>query len=236
MQGKQDQSLLQSAFIRGNEISMKLKIRNLKSEIRNQFSLIELLCVVVIAAILIAIVIPAFLNMIKGQSVEVAAREIGSKLKAVRTYAISQRQYTALVFITSQTTTNDDRYCYKAYRPCIVNSSNVIQRWVPDEKWDFLPTGTIIRSLTTSSSAAPDTFTGSEVVSVSSDSDINVFTTASSLYAIIFKPTGEIVGNRVYVTVGQGVYQNGSLLVQNISNRSVITVDQYMGRISYGTQ
>lgn len=204
---------------------------------KKQFSMIELLCVIVVAAILMALVLPAFFNMIKGQSVEMAAREVGSKLKAVRTYAISQRQYVALVFITSQTTTNNDRYCYKSYRPCIVNSSNVFQSWVPDEKWDILPTGTIVRSVTTSSSADPGTFTGSEIIS--SVSDNNVLSSTSSLPAIIFKPTGEITGSKVFVTVGEGFFKSGSLLsttTKNTADNAMITVDQYTGRISYGNQ
>ena len=199
--------------------------------------MIELLCVIVVVAILMALVLPAFFNMTKGQSVEMAAREVASKLKAVRTYAISQRQYVALVFITSEATTNNDRYCYKSYRPCIVNSSNVFQSWVPDEKWDIMPMGTITRSVTTSSSADPDTFTGAAIVS--SVSDTNVLTLTSSLPAIIFKPTGEITGSRVYVTVGEGFFKSGSALsttTKNTANNAVITVDQYTGRISYGNQ
>lgn len=214
-----------------------MKFRNEK-----QFSIIELLCVVVIAAILVAIVVPAFFNMTKGQGVEMAAREIGSKLKAVRTYAISQRQYTALVFIASESTANNDRYCYKAYRPCRVSyqSSNGTWQWqsswVQDEKWNFLPVGIVIRSLDTSLTTVAGTFINTKSNKVEAVEDSNVFSGASRLSAIIFKPTGEIVGNRIYVTVGQGIYQNGSLYTQNTSNSSVITVDQYTGRISYGSQ
>jgi prepilin-type N-terminal cleavage/methylation domain-containing protein len=206
---------------------------------KKQFSLIELLCVIAVAAILMALVLPAFFNMIKEQSVEMAAREIGSKLKSVRTYAISQRQYTALVFITSQTTTNNDRYCYKSYRPCIVSSSNVFQSWVPNEKWDLLPTGTIIRSISISLSPSVGTFESGTSNTVTSIIDTNVLPSISSLPAIIFKPTGEIEGNRVYVTAGEGFFKSGSALsstTKNATDNAMITVDQFTGRISYGNQ
>lgn len=207
----------------------------MKFKNKKQFSLIELLCVIAVAAILMALVLPAFLNMTKAQGVEMATRELGSKLKAVRTYAISQRKYIALVFIASEATTDNGRYCYRSYRPCIVNSSNVFQSWIPDEKWDFLPIGVIIRSISTSLSATAGTF-GSSTVTSTSIIDTNVFSSILPLSAVIFKPTGEIVGNRVYATVGEGFSSNGSLNTKNTANNAMITVDQYSGRVSYGSK
>lgn len=213
----------------------------MKLKDKKSFSLIELLCVIAIAAVLMAVVVPAFFNMIRGQGVEIATREIGSKLKAVRTYAISQRQYVALVFIASESTTNNDRYCYKSCRPCKVSyqlsdETWQWQSWVPDEKWDILPIGVVVRSLDTSLAATAGTFIDTKSNKVEAVKDSNVFSAASRLSAIIFKPTGEIAGNRIYVTVGQGSYQNSSLQTQNASNSATITVDQYTGRISYGNQ
>ena len=50
-----------------------------------------------IISILLVAILPAFLKMVKGQVIETGIREIGTKLKSTRTYAITQRQYTALV-------------------------------------------------------------------------------------------------------------------------------------------
>lgn len=213
----------------------------MKSKDKIFFSLIELLAVIVIALILMGIVVPAFLDITKGQSVDLATREIGSKLKAVRTYAISQRQYTALVFITNQAVTSD-RYSYKSYRACTVepDTDGITWRWkqpwISDEKWDFLPTGVIIRSISTSLSAIAGSFESGVSNTVTSVEDSNVLSSTSSLPAIIFKPTGEIEGSRIYVTVGEGFFSNGSLNTQNTADNAMITLDQFTGRISYGNR
>ncbi|MCP4180026.1 MAG: hypothetical protein GY756_19870 [bacterium] len=191
---------------------------------KKKFTLIELLVVLGIVIIIFSISLPAFLKMTKGQSVEIAARTIGSKLNAVRAYAITNREYTALVFITNETVSNS-RYNYRAYRPCIVDSSNVFQRWVPDEKWDYLPNATVLLSLSNNSTIA-------------SVEDDKIFGSGNkeALTGVIFKSTGDCVGERKTVVVGEGVYTNAALKQLNTSNRIDITVDNYTGRVSYGSE
>ncbi len=211
---------------------------------KKQFSLLELLCVIAIAAILMAMILPAFFNITKGQSVQMAAMEVGSKLKAVRTYAISQRQYVALVFITSETTMNNDRYCYKSYRPCVVNSSNVFQSWVPDEKWDILPTGVIVQDIIAEtdigyypSGYKNGLFSGATTVDTSSNSDVAVFSSSGQTFkGISFKPTGDLSGDTKFVRVGEGTNPTSTATMKNTANYAIIKIDQYTGRISYGTQ
>jgi type II secretory pathway pseudopilin PulG len=187
------------------------------------FTLIELLVVLGIVIIIFSISLPAFLTMTKGQSVEIAARTIGSKLNAVRAYAITHREYTALVFITDESVSNN-RYNYRAYRPCIVSSSGVFESWVQDEKWEYFPTSTALLSLSNSST-------------ITSVEDDKVFGNGitKDLIGVIFKSTGDCLGSRKTVVVGEGVYINNALKQLNADNTIDITVDMYTGRVSYGS-
>lgn len=206
---------------------------------RKKFSLIELIAVVAIMAIIMAFALPAFLTMTKGQSVELAAREIGSKLKAVRSYAITNRKYTALVFVTSQPVLSQN-YPYKSYRPCIVNSSNVFQEWVPDEKWEFLPSGVIIQDISENITGYVDGLFGDNTNDITNVIDNNVFPGTNSiqtLKGVSFKSTGDLSkGNNKFIAIGEGTDPTTAAGRHNPSNMAIIKVDQYTGRISYGNQ
>ncbi|HBM15701.1 MAG TPA: hypothetical protein DD381_05065 [Lentisphaeria bacterium] len=199
-----------------------------------RFSLVELMAVVAIIGIIMAITLPAFLTMTKGQAVELATREIGSKLKAVRSYAITKRVYCALIFVTNQTVLSQN-YPYKSYRACIVNSSNVFQGWVPDEKWDFFPTGTIIQDIsTTTAGYNGGTFVGA--ADITSVTDAKVLSSSQTFKGIIFRSTGDVVGSDAYLVIGEGEYTSNTVARHNTANMAIIHVDNYTGRISYGTQ
>lgn len=202
---------------------------------RNKFSLIELISVIAIMVIIMAITLPAFLTMTKGQSVELAAREIGSKLKAVRSYAITNRKYTALVFVTNQAVLSPN-YPYKSYRACIVNSSNVFQSWVPDEKWEFFPSGTIIQDISNTTAGYNGGGFGG-AANITSVSDAKVFSASTTTDSgIIFKSTGNVVGADAYLVIGEGEYTNGAMNRHNTADSAIVHVDNYTGRVSYGTQ
>lgn len=207
------------------------------SKKRNTFSLIELISVIAIMVIIMAVTLPAFLTMTKGQSVELAAREIGSKLKAVRSYAITNRVRAALVFVTTNNdTTNNDRYRFKAYRTCIVTGTTgnwVFDRWVSDEKWEFLPTGVIIQGISSTkdlqATSINTRFNGDDDIKTPTDATV-LTNPAQPLPGIIFKATGDVEGNNVFFFIGEGD-SNGD--IRNPQNFTTIKVDQYTGRISY---
>ena len=212
---------------------------------KTSFSLIELLSVMGISVILMAIAIPAFNTITKGENVEIAARTIGSQLKAVRSYAITNRKYVALIIPTTEADLPSNYY-YKTYRAGIVSSSNVFQSWVPGEKWEFMPTGTAILDVDAilghsgtdvgnfdSAGGTPVASTGTDGVDFSS---IGGSDDTDNVRGIIFSPTGKTVNTSVrkYVVVGD------SLLLENevtsTSNYIEITIDLFSGRISYGSE
>ncbi|HJO92047.1 MAG TPA: prepilin-type N-terminal cleavage/methylation domain-containing protein [Victivallales bacterium] len=221
---------------------------------RQKFTLIELLVVIAIIVIIFSISLPAFLKMTKGQSVEIAARTIGSKLNAVRAYAITNREYTALVFITNNEAISS-RYKFRSYRPCIVDGSNVFQSWVPDEKWDYLPNGTVLRGIQASSVSHPTKFSKNFESNIYTDitapTSKVILSTNPPLKGIIFKPTGDCEGSRKIIIVGNGNYTYAAddttppntpapnpqfnFTPKETDNYINITVDNYTGRVSYGS-
>ena len=198
---------------------------------KNNFSLIELLCVIVIVILLFSIAIPAFNTLTKGESVESGARIVGSQLKAARIHAVTNREYVALIIPTTESLLSD--YLYKAYRPCIVNSSYVFQEWVPGEKWEFLPTGAAILDVDNNTGYDAGAFTSASEITGVDFSDIGGGALVDDVKGIVFSPSGKAVGSRKYVIIGSSALLEGG--VTSTSNQVDITIDQYSGRVSYGS-
>ena len=137
-----------------------------KTRSLNNFTLLEMVVVLAVAAILMGISLPAFTKLIKGQNIDVAARSISGTLKACRAYAVTNRQYVALIMpqarvsldgstvVQSPTTALPQAYFNQSYRPCIVTKSGstyTFSKWIDGEKWEFTPTGALILRLNSDS-------------------------------------------------------------------------------------
>ncbi|MEI3005149.1 MAG: hypothetical protein V8T87_11100 [Victivallales bacterium] len=69
----------------------------------HRYTLVELLVVVAIAAVVIlGIATPAFTAMMKGGAMTSTTRELAAKIKAARSYAVTNNCYVALVFPTGK--------------------------------------------------------------------------------------------------------------------------------------
>ena len=143
--------------------------------IRRNFTLIEILMVLGLMAILLFIALPAFEKLAKGHGVELAARNITSKLGQARGYAITSREYVAVLMPTdtalgASLTKLPNDYIFRSYKLCVVASNPTpstrtstlgippttvstavntftFKRWIPSEKWEFTPTGTAINHI-----------------------------------------------------------------------------------------
>lgn len=107
---------------------------------RSFYTLIEILTVVVIAAIIFAIGIPAFTTMIQGNTMTIAVRQFSSKVSAARAYAISNKCRVALLLVENEDFLGDGGR-YSAYRVCLVDDSNKFDSWIGGEDWKTLPEG-----------------------------------------------------------------------------------------------
>ena len=64
----------------------------------HRYTLVELLVVVAIAAVILGIATPAFTAMMKGGAMTSTTRELAAKIKAARSYAVTNNCYVALYF------------------------------------------------------------------------------------------------------------------------------------------
>lgn len=219
---------------------------------RRNFTLVEILVVLGLMAILLFIALPAFEKLAKGSGVELAARNLTSKLGMARGYAITTRQYVAVLMPTATTSPKlPNDYIFKGYKLCVVSGTTspfTFKRWLPSENWEFLPNGTAINHINnnphavgsdSNSTALSDGWTTAllEVVNGVDFSEITGYTTVSTVRAIVFRPTGKMAVNaNRYVAVSESTYSGTDLIATNKKNWIDITIDQFTGRVSYGSQ
>ena len=214
--------------------------------IRKKFTLVEILVVLGLMAVLLFIALPAFEKLAKGHGVELAARNITSKLGQARGYAITSREYVA-VLMPKTGLTND--YIYKGYKLCVVSGTTspfTFKRWIPSEKWEFTPNGTAINHINNTPHDAgtnSDGTTGTwltgfacEEVSGVKLTEIGV-ANIDNVRAIVFKPTGKMAVNLPrYIAVSESTFNGTDLTATNKKNWIDITVDQFTGRVTYGAE
>lgn len=186
---------------------------------RKFYTLVEIMTVIVIAALLFGIGIPAFTTMIQGSSMTIAIRQLSAKMQAARAYAVTHRCKVALLL---PETSVKEEYCYSAYRVCVVNSSNVFQEWIEDENWKTLPKGILRKSVTNTTSVTADA------------TDIGGSNTGYP--ALIFNDKGQL-DNSSTVTLRQGRYAGGSsIFTERTDGGKIINhpieVNRYSGKIT----
>ena len=142
-------------------MSLKLPTNPHKCGTTNySYTLVEVIMVVAIVSFLMLIVMAGFQEMTKAQGVNIATRNLASKLILARSHAINYRQYVAILIPqcgdfpkadTNFPTANNDRipekYLNRSYRACIVGKNDdkyYFKRWVAGENWEFTPTGVAI--------------------------------------------------------------------------------------------
>jgi len=205
---------------------------------KSSFSLIEILTVLVISSIIIGIALPSMNSLMKGQSVEQATSTLGSTFKALRSYAITHRKYVALIIpidITGYETLPAE-YLNKSFKPCVVTNNNgtyTFAYWISNEKWEFLPSSSAILDIDDNSQYDEGNFSAATDVSGVDYSSVDSSKTSCTAKAIIIKPTGKTAGSRKFIVVGNSNILNGVAI--DTDNQIDIVIDQYTGRISYGS-
>lgn len=202
------------------------------------FTLVEMMVVIVIAAIVMAIAIPSFVKMTSGSAVRSGTRLVAAQIRLTRQHAISQRRTIALLMPTSLTDLPDE-LCYVAMKPAYVKATGDSKKfdfdgWVEGAKWLHIPRGAVIAEAdsyigigTPSGSPTPQTtYTATpqinnpsvvkEIKPANTMKDLHeslTISTSDEIRAIVFSPTGRVVGTDVrsaHITIAQMTYVGGS--------------------------
>ena len=125
------------------------------------FTLIELLAVMLLMGVVLLMALPAFNRMFRGNKVEQMTSNLKLGLEQAQAEAVSSRRYVALVLPTKLSTWTDSSakltvypFCYGGYRLAFVtkDSSDNWQfiRWVPSREWTNAPNGAMLVDIRTS--------------------------------------------------------------------------------------
>ncbi len=116
------------------------------------FTLVEILVVLAIMGIMLGITLPNIGNLTSGGAVGNGASNVSSLARYARSYALSNREYVAIITPDSQSLSKDNFNCYKAFRAAVVKkergNSNyfVFEYWLEDSDWSFLANGSFVSS------------------------------------------------------------------------------------------
>ena len=194
----------------------------MKRAVRKFYTLVEIMTVIVIAAILFGIGIPAFTTMIQGSNMTIAIRQLSAKISAARAYAVTNRCKVAVLLpevVENAAGAKKDDCSFSAYRVCVVDSANTFQEWIEDENWKTLPNGIYRESVSNTKSVTADA------------TDIGGKDTGYP--ALIFNSKGQIVNDsssNPEILLRHGRYVNGQKIPTGGSDHK-LTINQYSGKV-----
>ena len=165
------------------------------------FTMIELLAVLVIAAVLVGLSVPTLERLMNGGGVGAAAREVSNMLGYARQIAITQRIYARVVFPCKSTNIHSEMW-YRSYAIMTNRDNSAATTWAYVTKWEYLPPGTFFfggDSSTQIMAPVPDSGTGS----LDDSSSLNVGNTGTGGGRMFFPYTGVGLGRQLaYIEFG----------------------------------
>ena len=203
----------------------------MKRAVRKFYTLVEIMTVIVIAAILFGIGIPAFTTMIQGSNMTIAIRQLSAKISAARAYAVTNRCKVAVLLVRKNV---KEEYCLSAYRACILedSSSNIFQEWIEDENWKHLPKGVLVLSDSTDypEGKKPD------FKDVSVNAEIIGGSASTTVSAFIFQKNGQMDNATSTIWLRQGRYVNSNPVYTERNNDGKIIshqleIQKYSGKV-----
>ena len=200
------------------------------------FTLVEIMTVIVIAAILFAIGIPAFSTMIQGSNMTVAVRQLSAKIQAARAYAVTNRCKVAVLLFEKEGKKPNIDYCYSAYRVCIVDdNSNAFQEWIADEDWKILPKGIFRASFSGPiANPSPIAVSGVDTSAISNNKEDDGSTPKYNVNALLFKKNGQLEKAGIIVLAqGRCLKVDSNIKqIQTSKEKDTLSISQYTGKIT----
>ena len=209
-----------------------------KKYIIHQYTIIELLVVLVIAGLLTGITVSGIKGALARQGATGAVRTLATKVSLAQSFAVSKNRYVALlvpdydavntaltspsnpdhdyVIETGYTDSWNSQYssCFTKNRLCYVtkNASSgdyEFDRWISGYEWQTLPSKTV--AFITKESAV-ETSVPSKVTKIPDPTDPNTTPAEVTSTALIFKPSGALVGaNKIIIRIFRAAYAPGTV-------------------------
>lgn len=202
------------------------------------FTLVEMMVVIVIAAIVMAIAIPSFVRMTAGSAVRSGTRLVAAQIRLTRQHAISQRRTIALIMpgeiMTGTVNLLPDELSYVAMKPAYVTGSSspfTFVEWVEGAKWLYIPRGAVIAEADTDKGIADgvdfdvaeptpngeclvDNVTLNDLSDL--DGSLSGATGVLGIRALVFSPTGRVLGmTESHTTIAQITYTKDAWIVRS---------------------
>jgi len=185
--------------------------KNRKKIIRHQYTIVELLVVLVIAGLLTGMTVSGIKGALARQGATGAVRTLATKVSLAQSFAVSRNRYVALLvpdydgvntnLSGTPVSNNTDASQWTNYSSCFVKNrlcyitketdgSYKFDRWVDGYEWQTLPSKTVafITEQTTG-----DTSTPIQVTDVPDPTHPNPSANLENSTALVFKPSGALV-------------------------------------------
>ncbi len=184
---------------------------------KHAFTLLELLVVMVIIALVMAMVMPAFDRLTVVSGVDGGAAMISGQLRACRQHAVAKRARVALLLY---------RNGYEqAIRVAQMYKDDTFSNWIPNSAWKYLPTGSVVEATA-----------GTTAVAVPGALLSPVNTSNLTLPGVVFKPSGKVsTTNEARLLVSDALWNGSAFVVRggggNSLNAKKIFVNPFTGRV-----
>lgn len=222
------------------------------------YTIVELLVVIAIMAIIIGIAIPGLNNLINGNKVERAAKQLAAAIGKARSEAIVSNRKVAMLFPVKHDSENNIRtqYINSSYAIVVLKRDGV----TPDHeknndfKWERLP-GKVFISLKNSFSSGDDFFEQAGIENNSSEwsTEVTVNGSASkynrifqkssgnkNVRMIIFNPDGTVGSSNLYFFIAEGLIKmSGEIELNDKANPTKpagaigFEMNHFTGRVKY---
>lgn len=207
--------------------------RHLGHARRRDYTLIEMMVVLVIVAIIMGMGW-SMLKISEGSAVDAGASHLGAQLRLTRQYAVAKREYVALLIPTTANANNSSvtdpaeraKFSNGSIRACIVTppvsvgSDFTFSSYIDGDAWTYLPSGVEVEDTYDSNMACDN-------VPLMKASD-NV----DDVRCVVFRPSGQVY----YTSTSQSIKilrQTLGVATSDAANSITITVNWVTGKVKY---
>lgn len=221
------------------------------------FTLLELVIVMVVTTVMVAFSVGTFQRLTGGQAVQGAGQQVGGALLYARQLAMTHGRHVAVLFPGGENSgIADAGKRYTRFRTAYVNlagSSYQFAAWQENSKWESLPGRVSV--LEVDGDVGVQGLQGSTPVYQKLPEDnrhtkihaadlsgLGGGTTVDGVRAILFTPRGRVLGDSLFVTVGEATWTGSTWSMAKVANQArnqscsdqvTVQANRFTGNLSY---